>query len=192
MEAADRQHALARRPRPRRVDRRVRRALRRDRRGAYGAEVRRLDFEPGTAADAEACRRARCKEDPRDQGRPRHPQRDLNRRHQRPRRHRQGDPRRQPGHPLHRRRHQLARLPALRDRRLGHRRRDHLLPEGLHDPAGPRFHHAESARLGRLRAVQDAEVLPRRRQVPRLREERPAAVHARCLALLRPRQGAGA
>ena len=48
---------------------------------AYGADVTRLDFEPGTRPTRRPSptrwRRTR------DQGRPRHPQRDLDRRHQR-------------------------------------------------------------------------------------------------------------
>ena len=82
---------------------------------------------------------AEGRQGPRDQGRPRHPQRDRDRRPLRRRRRPPGDGRRQaPGAPARRRR-QLDRLHGLPHGRVGRRHRRHRQPEGLHAarPASP-------------------------------------------------------
>ena len=95
------------------------------------------------------------------QGRHGHAQRDVDRRHERPRRHRQGDPRRPPGHPHPRRRDQQPRLSAAAHRRLGPRRRLHGLAEGLDGAARHGDGRRQQARLGRRRDGEDPALLLR-------------------------------
>ena len=152
---------------------------------AYGANVTRSTSSPAPPPTPQRRRRG-AGQGPGDQGRPRHPQRDLDRRHQR---HPGASSRRSaPCNPdvlIHRRRHQLPRLHPLRDRRLGRRRRHHRLAEGLHDPAGPGLRHLQRPRLGGLRdrprcrssTSTSAKYRDLRRQAARRRSRPPSSLY---------------
>ena len=115
---------------------------------AFGAEVTELAFEPGTAADPQAVAEALAKDPAIKAVLVTHNETSTGVTND-VAGHRQGHPRRQPRSPLHRRRDQQPRLPPLRHRRLGSRRRHHRLAEGLHDPARPRLRHAAAPAPGR-------------------------------------------
>ena len=105
----------------------------------HGLNVQQLNAPWGAgapAAEFEAALEGR--QEPRDQGRPRHPQRDRDRRPLRRRRRPQGDGRRQAPRAPPRRRRQLDRLHGLPHGRVGRRRRRHRQPEGLHAADRPR------------------------------------------------------
>ena len=109
----------------------------------YGADVTKIEVEWGQAADpARSARRARARR--RLQGRPADPQRDLDRRDEPDRRAGRGRPRGRARRADPRRQRVGPRRRAVRDGRLGRRRRRHRLAEGLDGRPGP----GDDRRLG--------------------------------------------
>ena len=140
--------------------------------GIYGADVTKLEVEWGYAAAARRGPRA-APRDARRQGRAADPQRDLDRRHE-------PDPGARRGHPRGgarradpRRQRVRPRRRAVRDGRLGRRRRRHRLAEGLDVRAGPGDDRRLAARLDRDGDRDDAALLPRPARASR--QPRPTA-----------------
>ena len=105
--------------------------------------------------------RARGGQGPRDQGRPRHPQRDRHRRPLRRRRHPPRDGRGEAPGAAPRRRRQLDRLDGLPHGRVGRRRRRHRQPEGLHAADRPRHRRRQPEGARRDGDREAAALLPR-------------------------------